>query len=141
MTTTTKTFAMIKPDAYRKQLVGDVIGIIEGNGLQIAEMKLGRLSTSAAGIFYAEHKDRFFFQDLCFFISSGPVVAMVLQLDDEDVVSVWRELMGATDSGKAAVGTIRHTWGSREVMMENIVHGSDSTESAAREIPLMFGLL
>lgn len=128
------TFSIIKPNAVRKGVIGDIINHFETNGLQIAAAKLGFMSKDKCELFYAEHKERPFFGELVSFMTSGPVVMMVLA--GEGAVLKNRELMGATDPKKANAGTIRAKHG--DSMGENAVHGSDSPESAKREIAIFF---
>ncbi len=129
-----KTFSIIKPNAMKKNALGDIISIFEANGLKIAAAKLSVLSKSKAEEFYAEHKARPFFGELVSFMTSGPVLLMCLQ--GEGAVLKNREIMGATDPKKATAGTIRAKFGDN--VGENAVHGSDSAESAARELALFF---
>lgn len=128
------TFSIIKPNAVKKNVIGDVIETFEKNGLKIAAAKLTVISKEKCQEFYAEHKERPFFGELVTFMTSGPVMLMVLA--GENAVAKNREIMGATDPKKAAVGTIRAIYGDN--MGENAVHGSDSATSAAREIALFF---
>jgi len=128
------TFSIIKPNAVKKNVMGDIMAHFEKNGLQIAASKLVVLSKEKCEIFYAEHKERPFFGELVSFMTSGPVMLMVLS--GESAVLKNRELMGATDPKKAGPGTIRARHG--DSMGENAVHGSDSLESAKREIALFF---
>lgn len=128
------TLSIIKPDAVAANHIGDIIRIFEANGLRIAAIKMTHLTTQKAGEFYAVHKDRPFYKDLVNFMSSGPVVVMVLQGDN--AVAKNRELMGATDPQKAAEGTIRKKFA--ESMSKNAVHGSDAKETAAEEIAFFF---
>ena len=132
---TQNTFIMIKPDGVARGLVGDVIGRFEDKGLELVRMRMLTIDEDLAGRHYAEHTDKPFFGDLVAFITSGPVVAMEWQ--GESAVSVARTLMGATDPLEAPPGTIRGDYGL--VITENIVHGSDSPESAERELGLFFG--
>lgn len=125
---------MVKPDGVRRGLVGEVIRRIEAKGLRLKGMKMMRVAPELAAQHYAEHRDKPFYPELIAFITSGPVVAMVVE--GRDAVSVVRNLMGATDPVKAAPGTIRGDFGLE--LTENVVHGSDSPESAAREIGLYF---
>jgi nucleoside-diphosphate kinase len=125
---------MVKPDGVRRGLVGEVIRRIEAKGLRLKGMKMIRVAPELAAQHYAEHRDKPFYPELIAFITSGPVVAMVVE--GRDAVSVVRNLMGATDPVKAAPGTIRGDFGLE--LTENVVHGSDSPESAAREIGLYF---
>ena len=129
-----KTFSIIKPNAVKKNVMGDVISHFETHGLKVAAAKLVKMSESKAKEFYAEHKERPFFGELVEFMTSGPVLLMVLS--GENAVLKNRELMGATDPKKAAPGTIRAKHGDN--MGANAVHGSDSPQSAAREIALFF---
>ncbi len=128
------TFSIIKPNAMKKNVIGDVIETFEKNGLKIAAAKLMVISKDKCQEFYAEHKERPFFGELVSFMTSGPVMVMVLS--GENAVVKNREIMGATDPKKAAVGTIRAIYG--DSVGENAVHGSDSPVSAAREINLFF---
>jgi nucleoside-diphosphate kinase len=130
-----QTFIMVKPDGVRRHLIGEVVKRIEDKGYEIKEMKMLTIDQSLAERHYAEHKDKPFFGELTEFITSGPVVAMVVEGDD--VVAGMRELMGATNPADAAPGTIRADLA--ESLSNNVVHGSDSPESAEREIGLFFG--
>lgn len=129
-----QTFSIIKPNAVKKNVMGDIMAHFEKNGLKIAAAKLVRMEKSKCEEFYAEHKARPFFGELVSFMTSGPVLLMVLS--GENAVLKNRELMGATDPKKAEPGTIRAKHG--DSVGENAVHGSDSTTSAAREIALFF---
>lgn len=129
-----RTLSIIKPDGVSKKLIGEVIGTFELGGFRIAAIKMKRLSRQEAEGFYYVHKERPFFKDLVDFMISGPVVLMVLEGDN--VIARNRELMGATDPAEAAAGTIRAKWASSK--QNNIVHGSDSPESAAFEIGYFF---
>ena len=129
-----KTFSIIKPNAVKKNAIGDIVNHFESHGLKIAAMKMAMLSKEKCELFYAEHKERPFFGELVSFMTSGPVVLMCLA--GENAVLKNRELMGATDPKKAAAGTIRAKHG--ENMGENAVHGSDSPVSADRELKLFF---
>lgn len=129
-----KTLSIIKPDGVEKKLIGEVVRIFESEGIRIAAMKMKRLSKTEAEGFYYVHSERPFFPELVEFMTSGPVVIMVLEAGD--VIKRNRELMGATDPSEAAAGTIRARWaGSKQ---NNIVHGSDSEESAKFEISYFF---
>lgn len=130
-----RTFVMVKPDGVRRGLVGEVIGRIEAKGYSLAEIKLFTIDRGLAEEHYGEHAEKSFFGELVDFITSGPVVAMVVQGPDS-VVSM-RKIMGATNPIEAEPGSIRGDLAT--VITENIVHGSDSEESAAREIKLFFG--
>lgn len=129
-----QTFSIIKPNAMKKNAIGDIISMFESNGLKIAAAKIQILSKSKAEEFYAEHKERPFFGELVSFMTSGPVMLMCLQ--GENAVLKNREIMGATDPKKATAGTIRAKFGDN--VGENAVHGSDSVASAARELALFF---
>lgn len=129
-----QTFSIIKPNAMKKNAIGDIISMFEANGLKIAAAKITILSKAKAEEFYAEHKERPFFGELVSFMTSGPVCLMCLQ--GEGAVLKNREIMGATDPKKANPGTIRAKFGDN--VGENAVHGSDSPESAARELALFF---
>ena len=129
-----KTFSIIKPNAMKKNCIGDIVSMFEANGLKIAAAKICVLSKSKAEEFYAEHKARPFFGELVTFMTSGPV--MLMCLSGENAVAKNREIMGATDPKKATAGTIRFKFGDN--MGENAVHGSDSTASAERELALFF---
>ncbi|MFP5299219.1 MAG: nucleoside-diphosphate kinase [Actinomycetota bacterium] len=130
-----QTFIMVKPDGVRRRLVGEVVSRIERKGYEISEMKLFTIDKDLAERHYGEHVDKPFFGELVQFITSGPVVAMVVE--GPDVVKGMRTLMGATNPLDAAPGSIRGDFAS--FITENIVHGSDSPESAEREINLFFG--
>ncbi len=129
------TFIMVKPDGVRRGLVGEVISRFERKGLTLEKIRKLTIDEALARRHYAEHVEKGFFPDLLAFITSGPVVAM--QWSGQDAISVARTLMGATDPKKAAPGTIRGDFGL--AVTENLVHGSDGPESAARELALFFG--
>ena len=129
-----RTLSIIKPDAVGKNIVGKIYSRFETNGLRIVASKMLRLSDEVAGGFYAEHRERPFFPDLITFMTSGPVVVQVLE--GEGAVAKNRELMGATNPKEADEGTIRADFASS--IDANAVHGSDSPESAAREIAYFF---
>lgn len=129
-----RTFSIIKPNAVKKNAIGDIVKHFEENGLRIGAMKLALLSKEKCELFYAEHKERPFFGELVSFMTSGPVVLMCLQ--GEGAVLKNRDLMGATDPKKANAGTIRAKHG--DSIGENAVHGSDSLESAKRELAIFF---
>jgi nucleoside-diphosphate kinase len=129
-----QTFVMVKPDGVQRKLVGEVIGRLERKGLQLAALKMLQISPELAARHYAEHRGKPFYNGLLSFITSGPVVAMVWEGDD--AVAVARTLIGATDPRQAVPGTIR---GDLAIFTgNNLVHGSDSTASARREIDLFF---
>ena len=129
-----KTLSIIKPDGVGRGLIGEVIGRLEKNNLQIAAMKMVHMTKAQAEGFYAVHRERPFFPSLTDFMSSGPVVVMVLK--GENAISRYRELMGATDFRVAAAGTIRRDFATD--IEKNIVHGSDAPETAAFEIGYFF---
>lgn len=130
-----RTFAMIKPDGVRRRLVGEIIARIEKKGLSIVALKQLEISRELAERHYGEHKGKPFFEGLVSFITSGPAVAMVLE--GENAIGEWRKMMGATNPKDAAPGTIRGDYAT--IIDENVVHGSDGPETAAREIGLFFG--
>lgn len=132
-----RTFAIIKPDAVERNVTGKVLEMIENAGFGIVGMKKIRLTRAQAEGFYYVHKERPFFNDLCNFMVRNPVI--VLALEKENAIQAWRDLMGATNPANAAEGTIRKTLGVS--IEENTVHGSDSPESAAYEIPYFFSAL
>ena len=129
-----RTLAIIKPDAVKKDAIGDIINRYEKSGLKPVAMKLMQMSKPVAEGFYAVHKARPFFDSLCTFMSSGPAVVLVLQ--GENAIKKNRELMGATDPAKADAGSIRKAHGTN--IEFNAVHGSDSPETAAFEIGYFF---
>ena len=132
-----QTLSMIKPDGVARGLIGEVIGRFERAGLKIKAMKMLHLSNPQAQQFYAVHQERPFYDSLATFMSSGPIVALILE--GENAIQVNRDLMGATDYRKAAPGTIRADF-AKEIEA-NIVHGSDSPENAASEIAFFFNAL
>ncbi len=132
-----RTLAIIKPDAVRRGLSGDIIKRIESSGLGIRGMRLVQLSRAQVERFYEVHKTRPFFASLCAYMTSGPVVVMALEADN--AIARWRELMGATDPAKAAPGTIRKDFGQN--IEQNAVHGSDAPETAAHETAFFFSSL
>ena len=129
-----KTLSIIKPDGVGRGLIGEVIKRLEENNIGIAGMKLLRLTRAQAEGFYAVHKERPFFKSLTDFMISGPIVVMVLE--GEDVIARYRKLMGATNYKEAEEGTIRRDFATD--IEKNVVHGSDSPESAAFEISYFF---
>jgi nucleoside-diphosphate kinase len=129
-----RTLSIIKPDAVKAQHIGEIISRLEKEGLRIAAAKKIQLDRRMAEGFYAEHKGRGFFDELVTFMSSGPVVVMVLE--GEDAVVRYRAIMGATNPANAAEGTLRKLFAAS--VGENAVHGSDSPASAAREIAYFF---
>jgi nucleoside-diphosphate kinase len=132
-----QTLSMIKPDGVQRGLIGEVIGRFEKKGLKIKAMKMLHLSLGQAQAFYAVHKERPFYDSLTKFMSSGPIVAMILEGDN--AIQINRDLMGATDYRKAAPGTIRADF-ARDIEA-NIVHGSDAPETAQVEIAFFFNAL
>jgi nucleoside-diphosphate kinase len=134
MTMTEKTLAIIKPDAVKKRIAGKIIQRIEDEGFEIARMKLVHLTAEEAKGFYAVHKEKKFFASLTEFMSSGPVVVMVLEA--EGAINRWRDVMGATDPALAEPGTLRRTYGFS--IERNATHGSDAPETAEWEIKYFF---
>lgn len=128
------TLLVVKPDGVRRGLVGEVLRRAEAKGLRIADMRMMTIDRSLAEEHYGEHREKPFFADLVGFITSGPVV--VARLEGENAIDVWRTLMGPTDPSSAPPGTIRGDFGLE--ITENLVHGSDSPESAERELKLFF---
>ncbi len=129
-----RTLVMIKPDGVERNLIGKVISIFEEKGLKVVALKKVRLTKEQAKAFYIVHKERPFYEDLTTYMSSGPVVAMILE--GENAIKRVREIMGATDPKEAAEGTIRKLYALDKE--KNTVHGSDSPESAAKEIAFFF---
>jgi nucleoside-diphosphate kinase len=129
-----RTLVLVKPDAVRRGLVGDILGRFEAKGLTIVAMDQRTIDVELADEHYAEHLDKDFYPPLRDFVTSGPLIAAVLEGDE--AVDVVRAINGATDGRKAAPGSIRGDLSLSN--RENLVHGSDSVESAAREIPLWF---
>jgi nucleoside-diphosphate kinase len=129
-----KTLSIIKPDAVKRDLTGKIIAMFEGRGLRIVAQKKIWLSNKQAGSFYAVHKERPFFGELCEFMSSGPIVVQVLQ--GNNAIELNREIMGATNPEEAEAGTIRKEFALS--MTENSAHGSDSPETAKEEINFFF---
>ena len=129
------TFIMVKPDGVARGLVGEVIGRLENKGLRLEKIRQLTIDEEMAGVHYGEHVEKPFFGELVAFITSGPVVAM--EWSGDSAVSVARTLMGATDPKQSAPGTSRGDFGL--IVTNNIVHGSDSVESAARELGIFFG--
>lgn len=129
-----RTLVMIKPDGVKRNIIGKIINIFEENNLRVIAIKKIKLSKTEAKNFYIVHKDRPFYESLTDYISSGPVVVMVLE--GKDAIKRVREIMGATDPQQAEEGTIRKLFGINKEM--NTVHGSDSIESAKKEISFFF---
>ncbi|WP_456456691.1 nucleoside-diphosphate kinase [Thermovibrio sp.] len=132
-----RTLVIVKPDAVKKNAVGDIVRIFQENDLKLLAIKMVHLTKEQAKRFYIVHKDRPFYDELTDFMSSGPCVPMVLE--GEDAISRVREIIGATDPAKAAEGTIRKKYGTD--VGRNAVHASDSPESAQYEIPFFFSQL
>ena len=132
-----RTLSLIKPDGVQRGLIGEVIKRFEQAGIRIAAMKMLRLTREQARAFYAVHRERPFYDSLTQFMSSGPIVAMVLEGDD--AIQKNRDIMGATNYRDAAPGTIRHDF-ARDIE-KNIVHGSDSPQSAVSEMGFFFSQL
>ena len=131
---TERTLILVKPDGVARGLIGDVVSRIERKGFRFVAMELRTLEASVAEAHYAEHRDKPFFSDLVEFITSGPVLAGVVE--GPDVIKSWRTMMGATNPAAAAPGTIRGDLATE--MQNNVSHGSDSPESATREIGIFF---
>lgn len=132
-----RTLVLVKPDGVRRGLVGEVVGRLERKGMTLAALELRTLDRETAEEHYGEHRDKPFFGELVDFITSGPLVALVAE--GPRVVEAWRTMMGVTDPVKSAPGSVRGDHAL--VVTENLVHGSDSPESAAREIGLFFPAL
>ncbi|HXH71556.1 MAG TPA: nucleoside-diphosphate kinase [Mariprofundaceae bacterium] len=130
-----RTLSIIKPDAVAKNVIGDIIRRFEENGLSVTAARMTHLTNEQAGRFYAVHAARPFYKDLCKFMSSGPVLAMVLE--GKNAVALNRQLMGATNPKEAEAGTIRADHA--DSIDANAVHGSDSAENAEIEIAFFFG--
>lgn len=129
-----RTLSIVKPDGVARNLIGEVYRRIEGAGLRIIGARMLHLTRAQAEGFYAVHRERSFFRDLCAYMTSGPVMVQVLE--GESAVARNREIMGATDPKQAAAGTIRADFATS--IEENVVHGSDSAETAVREIAYFF---
>ena len=132
-----RTLSIIKPDGVARGLVGEVIGLLEKAGFRIIAMKMVHLSKSETEIFYAVHKGRPFYEGLVDFMCSGPSVVLVLE--GQDIIARYREMMGATDPAAAEEGTIRKKFATDG--RHNVVHGSDSIETAQFEIAFFFSML
>ncbi len=134
-----RTLAIIKPDAVAKGFIGKILTLLEDNGLQIIAAKMVHLSVNKAEELYAEHQERPFFNPLLKFMTSGPVMVQILE--GEDAIQNLRKVMGATVPKEAEAGTIRNLYAEHEYngeVLENVIHGSDSIESAQREIDFFF---
>lgn len=129
-----RSLVLIKPDAMKRQLAGTIISRLEAEGLQLIALKMLRLDDKLAKQHYAVHAEKPFFNDLISYITSTPIIALVLE--GNEAINVIRQTMGPTDPSQAAAGTIRGDFGID--IQQNAVHGSDSTETAAQEIKLFF---
>jgi nucleoside-diphosphate kinase len=129
-----KTLAIIKPDAVKKGIIGKIIGRIEDDGFKITDMKMVHLSKDEAKGFYIIHKNKPFYDSLTSFMSSGPIVVMTLER--ENAIAVWRDVMGATDPAQAKPGTLRRLYGFS--VETNVVHGSDAKDTAEWELNYFF---
>jgi len=129
-----RTLVLVKPDGVKRGLVGEVFSRIERKGFKLVALELRTLDRATAETHYGEHKDKPFFKDLVDFITSGPLVAAVIE--GNEAIAAWRTMMGATNPTNAAMGTIRGDLATETQF--NVSHGSDSPESAAREIKLFF---
>jgi nucleoside-diphosphate kinase len=131
-----RTLVIVKPDGVERGLAGEIVSRLERKGLRLVAAELRVITAEAAQVHYAEHAERPFFGDLVTFISRSPSLIMVLEGPNDDTFAVVRGMMGVTNPSEAAPGTIRGDFGL--VTQENLVHGSDSPESAAREIAFFF---
>jgi nucleoside-diphosphate kinase len=129
-----RTLSIVKPDGVARNLIGEVYRRFESKGLKLIAARMLKLSQEQAELFYAVHRERPFYKDLVHYMTSGPVIAQVLE--GEDAVARHREIMGATDPKKAALGTIRADLA--ESVQANVVHGSDAPDTAAQEIAFFF---
>ena len=129
-----RTFSIVKPDAVAKNAIGKVVAMLEAGGLRVVAQKMVRLTPEQAAEFYAVHRERPFYKDLCAFMTEGPVVVQVLE--GESAIAKNREVMGATDPKKAEKGTIRAELGTN--IERNACHGSDAPETARQEIAFFF---
>ena len=129
------TLLIIKPDGVRRRLIGEVLRRVEEAGLTIEDLRMETIDRATAEEQYGEHRDKPFFAELVDFITGGPVV--VARVTGNDAIALWRDLMGPTDPADAPPGTIRGDLAT--IITENVVHGSDSPESADRELKLFFG--
>jgi nucleoside-diphosphate kinase len=131
-----QTFCMLKPDVTKRNIIGEVLSMLENKGLTIVKMEKKQFPLEKVREFYIDHKDKFFFNDMVNRIYDGEVVGLILEYKDENAVIFLRELMGATNPTNAVAGTIRHKYGIS--IDENTVHGSDSFENATREVNIFF---
>ncbi len=129
-----RTFSIVKPDAVAKNAIGKEVAMLEAGGLRVVAQKMVRLTAEQAGEFYAVHRERPFYKDLCAFMTEGPVVVQVLE--GESAIAKNREVMGATDPRKADPGTIRAELGTN--IERNACHGSDAPDTARQEIAFFF---
>jgi nucleoside-diphosphate kinase len=129
------TLLIVKPDGVRRRLIGEVLHRVEEAGLTIEDLRMQTISREVAEEHYGEHREKPFYDELVEFITGGPVV--VARVTGDNAIALWRDLMGPTDPADAPPGTIRGDLAT--VITENVVHGSDSAESAARELKLFFG--
>jgi Nucleoside diphosphate kinase len=129
-----RTLVLVKPDGVRRGLVGEIVSRLERKGATLVAMEMRTLDRATAEQHYAEHREKPFFGELVEFITSGPLVAVVVE--GHRVIEAWRTMMGVTDPVNAAPGSLRGDYAL--VLTENLVHGSDSPESAAREVALFF---
>ena len=129
------TLLIVKPDGVRRHLIGEVLRRVEEAGLTIQDLRMETIPRERAKEHYGEHRDKPFFGELVDFITGGPVV--LAKVEGDNAIALWRELMGPTDPADASAGTIRGDLATE--ITENLVHGSDSPESAARELKLFFG--
>jgi nucleoside-diphosphate kinase len=134
MKTIQRTLAIVKPDAVKRNAVGDIVHTIESKGFRIIGMKMLHLTRHQAEGFYAVHAGKPFFESLTTFMSEGPIVAMALEKDD--AIKTWRDLMGPTNPANATEGTIRKKWGAS--IERNAVHGSDADDTARFEVSYFF---
>lgn len=134
MKTIQRTLAIVKPDAVKRNAVGDIVHTIESKGFRIIGMKMQQLTRHQAEGFYAVHAGKPFFESLTTFMSEGPIVAMALEKDD--AIKTWRDLMGPTNPANATEGTIRKKWGAS--IERNAVHGSDADDTARFEVSYFF---
>lgn len=133
---TNRTLILIKPDAVRKNAIGAILKVFEDQGFSIRMLRMLRLSKDEAREFYSIHSSKPFFDELVDFITSGPIVAVVIEGNSNDVIARVRSIIGATDPRKAEKGTIRYMYGSS--ITENAIHASDSLESFLREVKVIF---
>jgi len=136
MSTVSRTYSMIKPDAVATGKTGAILAVLENAGFRIVGIRMRQLTTAEAEGFYGVHRERPFFPDLIKFITEGPVVTLALELEGGDAVPKLREIMGATNPANAADGTIRKLFA--ESIERNAIHGSDSAENAAIELAYFF---